>query len=57
MDIQSVTLEVYEDQVEAFIVNGDCFIANGQDVDGVAEVRQWLSDNNQPVPEYSSVRI
>lgn len=52
MDINTVTYDG-----EAFIVNDSILIMNGQDIEGVEEVRQWLANNNHEVPEYSSVRI
>lgn len=52
MEIKTVTYDG-----EAFIVNDNIFIMNGQDIEGVEEVRQWLTENNLEVPEYSSVRL
>ena len=59
MIIESVQLTEPDEygQVEAFIVNNDIVIMNGEGIEGVEEVRQWLTDNNRTVPEYSSVRV
>ena len=49
MIIESVELSNPDEygQVEAFIVNGSTFIMNGEGIDGVDEVRQWLADNKK----------
>lgn len=52
MIIESVVVED-----EAFIVNDNIVVMNGEGIEGVEEVRQWLRDNNRTVPEYSSVRV
>ena len=59
MIIESVQLTEPDEygQVEAFIVNNDIVIMNGEGIEGVEEVRKWLTDNNRTVPEYSSVRV
>jgi hypothetical protein len=59
MIIESVDFAEVDEygQMETFIVNDNIFIMNGEGIEGVEEVRQWLADNNLTVPEYSSVRI
>ena len=58
MNINTVDFEYDGDgAVDAFIVNDDVTIMNGQDIEGVEEVRTWLADNGQDVPDYSSVLI
>lgn len=59
MIIESVDFAEVDEygQMETFIVNGSLFIMNGEGIEGVEEVRQWLTDNNRTVPEYSSVRV
>lgn len=59
MIIESVDFAEVDEygQMETFIVNGDIVIMNGEGIEGVEEVRQWLTDNNRTVPEYSSVRV
>jgi len=59
MIIESVDFAEVDEygQMEKFIVNNDIVIMNGEEIEGVEEVRQWLTDNNRTVPEYSSVRV
>lgn len=58
MDISTVDFDYDEDgAVDAFIVNGSIMVMNGQDMEGVEEVRSWLASNGQEVPAYSSVLL
>lgn len=58
MNINSVMyIEDDDGGIDAFLVNGDTMISNGEDIANVLEVREWLEANDMFVPEYSSVRI
>jgi len=59
MEISSVDFHDYDDDgiPELFIVNGEIIIMNGQGIDGVEDVRQWLADSDLDVPEYSSFMV
>lgn len=58
MDIVSVEFILDEDGlVDSFLVNEKLTVMNGEDIESVEEVRQWLIDNNRPVPEYSSIKL
>jgi len=58
MNIKSVMyMEDPDGGIDAFLVNGDTMVMNGEDMPNVLEVRGWLESKNMYVPEYSSVRI
>lgn len=57
MDINSVEFEYFEDEVEMFIVNDEIRIPNGQGIDGVEFVHEYLIANDIEVPPYSSVEL
>lgn len=58
MDIKEVMyVEDPDGGVDAFLVNGNTMVMNGEDMPNVLEVREWLESKNMYVPEYSSVRV
>jgi hypothetical protein len=57
MEINSVEFEYFEDEVEMFIVNGDILIPNGQGIEGIEAVHEYLLSKDIEVPPYSSEEL